>query len=107
MATTLWVGGGITQTQLETVTVTAVNAGDAITATIGIHTISYTPIGGDTPTTAATALYNKLVAAGVYPEFAELTFANPSAGVITVTIGTSGTPFTITFTAAGASAPSS
>jgi hypothetical protein len=97
MATVQWTGGGPSQTQVETATVTGVAAGGTLTATIGVHSVTYVCTSGDTTASAAQSLFNLLTAAGVPGEFAELVYDNPSNGVITVTSPTSGYPFTIAF----------
>lgn len=99
MATnTYWSPNQASVAQVETYTVSAPNSiGNTYIATINGKSVSYSSVSGDTATTAATALYNLLVAVaanGSGPlELNEITFANPSAGVITATASVPGTPF--------------
>lgn len=94
MANINWIGGRSTTRQLSTYTVTAVALNGTLTLTVGGRkSVTYTCSGTDTTTTAATALYNLLTAAqGLEGEWSELTLANPSAGVITLTGPTDGAP---------------
>ncbi len=103
MTITNWIGNGQNIAQLDTVTVTAVAVAGTLTATINGKAIVYTCVTGDTTTTAASNWLALLSAATVPPEFAEITWANPSAGVVTATASTPGTPFTMAATGAGSS----
>lgn len=93
--TAFWAPNQATIAQVETYTFTAPNAiGNTYTATINGKSITYTSISGDTATTVAAALFALLnVSANVAQELLEITFANPSNGVVTATAKTAGTPF--------------
>jgi hypothetical protein len=79
--------------QVETYTFTAPSSiGNTYNATINGKTVTYTSISGDTAALVATGLFNALVASPI-PELGEITFANPSSGVVTATAQTAGTPF--------------
>jgi hypothetical protein len=112
MTITYWAPNAATIAQVETGTVTAVANNATITATINAKTISYTCVVADTTTTAATNFFNLLNASTVPAEFSEITFANPSNGVITATAKVPGTPFAnvpgtsagLVFSAAGGAA---
>lgn len=96
MATTVyWSPNQAAIAQVETYTFSApIGVGNTYTAAINGKTVTYRSVSGDTAATAATALFNLLSASiGVAPELAEITFANPSAGVITATARAPGTPF--------------
>lgn len=102
MATVQWIGNAQATQQIDTLTVTAVAVGGTLSATINTKVVTYTCVTGDTTTTAATAWFALLVSqSAIIPEFGELTFANPSAGVITCTATVPGTPFTMTTGSAG------
>lgn len=108
--TTIWASNAQNTAQVETATVTAVAAGGVLTATINGKTISYTCTGADTTTTAAAAWFALLnQVQSTPPEFGEITWTNPSAGVVVATAGTPGTPFAgmtggLVFSAAGGAA---
>ena len=93
--TTYWSPNQTAQTQVETYTFTAPSSvGNTYTATINGKTVTYTSVSGDTATTVATAMFNLLNATtSVPPELTEITWANPSAGVVTATAREAGTPF--------------
>lgn len=93
--TTYWSPNQAAVAQVETYTFTAPSSvGNTYTATINGKTVTYASVSGDTATTVATALFNLLnQSTGVAPELLEITFANPSAGVVTATARTPGTPF--------------
>lgn len=93
--TTYWSPNQTAIAQVETYTFSAPNSiGNTYTATINGKSVTYTSVSGDTATTAATALFNLLnVSISVAPELTEITFANPSAGVMTATAKVAGTPF--------------
>lgn len=95
MATALWAPNQAAIAQVETYTFSAPSGvGNWYQATINGKTLTYTSVSGDTATTAATAMYNLLnQSTGVAPELLEIQFANPSAGVVTATARTPGTPF--------------
>lgn len=87
MATVYWTGNGINIQGVDTLTVGGTPAaGNTITATINGKAVTYTLVSGDTTATAATGLFNLVNNAATRPpEFSELTWANPSNGVITAT----------------------
>lgn len=93
--TTHWSPNQAAIAQVETYTFTAPSsAGNTYTFTINGKSITYTSVSGDTATTVATELFNLLnVTTGIAAEFTEITWANPSAGVITATAQTPGVPF--------------
>lgn len=101
MPTTSWNGNGQNISQVDTLQITAVAIGGVLTATINGKNIFYTCVTGDTTTTAATAWAALLDASTVPPEFTEMTWANPSDGIITATANTPGTPFTLTKSQSG------
>ena len=83
--TAYWAPNQALVAQVETYTLgtnPAVN--NTLVATINGKTVTYTCVSGDTITTAMAAFFALLSAtASVPPELLEITFANPSAGVIT------------------------
>lgn len=93
--TTYWAPNQAAVAQVETYTYTAPSGvGNTYTATINGKTVTYTSVSGDTAATVATAHYNLLRATtGIAPELTEITWANPSSGVVTATATTPGTPF--------------
>lgn len=95
MATVYWSPNQAAIAQVETYTFTAPSSiGNTYSATINGKTVTYTSISGDTATLVATGLYNLLNAStSITPELTEIQFANPSAGVVTATARTAGTPF--------------
>jgi hypothetical protein len=92
-----YVGAAQTVAQVTTITVGGTAAINQVyTVLLGLNlakTIAYTSSGVDTNTTIATALFGLLTAANTPPEFQEIAWANPSAGVITATSKTPGMPF--------------
>lgn len=98
MATVYWKSGTPKVAQVNTWTfATAGSAGDVITVTIGQKSWTYTTTSG----TIATFLPLFLTAinaldSSVYPEFAEITFTNPTSSTIVGTAKTAGKPFTCT-----------
>lgn len=97
MTTAFWSPNQAAVAQVETYTFTAPSSvGNTYTATINGKSITYTSVSGDDASTVATALYNLLTSTStalVIPELSEITFANTTAGVITATASTPGTPF--------------
>lgn len=95
MPTTFWSPNQSAIAQVETYTFTVPSSvGNTYTATINGKSVTYTSVSGDTAATAATGLYNLLNASTSLPaELTEITFDNPSSGVITATARTPGTPF--------------
>ncbi len=95
MTTAYWSPNQVAVAQVETYTFTAPNSiGNTYTATINGKTVTYSSISGDTATTVATAMYALLTATdSVPPELLEVSFDNPSAGVMTATANAPGTPF--------------
>lgn len=94
--TTFWVGNAAQQSQIDTVTVTAVpGAGGAtLTAQINGKSITYTTLSTDTTATAAAAWQALLAAQTAPPEFGEITWT-VNSNVITATGPADGTPFTL------------
>ena len=95
MTTTYWAPNQAAVAQVETYTFTAPNSvGNTYSATINGKTVTYRSISGDTAALVATGLYNLLnVSSGIAPELTEITFSNPSDGVMTATAKVAGTPF--------------
>lgn len=95
MTTTYWSPNQAAVAQVETYTFSAPNSvGNTYNAAINGKTVTYRSISGDTAALAATGLYNLLnVSSGIAPELLEITFANPSDGVVTATAKVAGTPF--------------
>lgn len=83
--------------QVETYTFSAPSgAGNTYIATINGKSVTYTANATDglTAAAAATGLFNLLnVSESIAPELTEITFDNPSSGVLTATARTAGTPF--------------
>lgn len=68
--------------------------GNTYMATLNGKTVTYSSVSGDTAALAATGLFNLLnVSTGIAPEFLEITWTNPSDGVLLATSATPGTPF--------------
>ncbi len=87
--------------QQNTITVAGTPANlQVYSCTISGQTVSYTASGGDTNTTIATALKAALVAS-VLSNFVQLTWTNPSAGVIKGTANLADHAFTLTSSATG------
>lgn len=95
MPTTIWSPNQAAIAQVETYTFSAPNSvGNTYNATLNGKTVTYNSISGDTAALAATGLYNLLNAnTGIAAEFTEITFSNPSSGVLTATAKVPGTPF--------------
>ena len=97
MPTTYWAPNQSAVAQVETYTYTAPSgAGNTYTATINGKTVTYTANATDGLTAAAVASghYNLLTAqTGVPPELTEITFTNPSDGIVVATASSAGTPF--------------
>ena len=94
--TTFWSPNQATVAQVETYTFTAPSSvGNTYSAAINGKTVTYSSVSGDTATSVATALFNLLnnPSTGIAAEFGEVTWANPSAGVVTARASTPGTPF--------------
>lgn len=92
--TAYWSPNQAAVAQVETYTFSAPSINNTFTATINGKSITYMATGADTAATAATALFNLLnQSSGIAPELTEITFANPSDGVITATAKVAGTPF--------------
>lgn len=93
MTVAIWAPNQGTVAQIETGTFTSPSSvGNTYSATINGKSVTYSSISGDTATTVATALYNRLIAS-VIPEFGEIDWTNPSNGVIVATAAVPGTPF--------------
>lgn len=95
MPTAYWAPNQAAVAQVETYTFTAPSSvGNTYNATINGKTVTYTSVSGDTAATAATGLFTLLnTSTSIAPELTEITFANPSDGVVTATARTAGTPF--------------
>lgn len=95
MATARWAPNQAAIKQVVTYTFSAPNSvGNHYKATINGKTVTYVSVADDTAALAATGLFNLLnVTTSIAPEFTEITWANPSDGVITATAKTAGTPF--------------
>jgi hypothetical protein len=93
--TTTWSPNQAYIAQVETYTFTGPSGvGNTYIATTNGKTLTYSSVAGDTATTVATDLYNLLNAStSIMPELTEITFANPSTGVVTATAKVAGTPF--------------
>lgn len=100
-STKYWLGRQQTTRQVDTLTVTASAVSGTITVTINGKDVVTTHTTTST-TTGATEVYTAL-AACTEPEFTELTFANPSNGVVTITGPDDGAPFTASKAQAGGS----
>lgn len=92
--TTYWSPNQAAVAQVETYTFSAPNSvGNTYSATINGKVVTYSSASGDTAAAVATALLALLQAASGVPELSEITFANPSGGVLTATANAAGTPF--------------
>jgi hypothetical protein len=95
--TAYWAPNQAAVAQVETYVFSAPNSvGNTYTATINGKSVTYASVAGDTAATAATGLFNLLNIApstGGPLELTEITFANPSSGVMTATAAAPGTPF--------------
>ena len=101
MANPNWRNLNSTQTaRVKTFTITAAGAGTAVwTLTLTLDdnttvTVTYTEDGSPTVAEIATGLYDAWQAS-VHPEVKRITATNPSAGVLTLTAGTAGRPFSV------------
>lgn len=95
MTIAYWSPNQAAVSQVETYTFSAPNSiGNQYKATINGKVVTYNSISGDTAALAATGLFNLLnVSTGIAPELTEITFTNPSSGVIVATATVPGTPF--------------
>lgn len=98
MATVRWVAKQRKRVQVYTVTITAGDAATTYKITIGAKVVSV--VGYATVTLVATALYDLLVASED-GEFQEITWTNPSAGVVKATANEAGKPFTLVASVTG------
>jgi hypothetical protein len=97
MATRIWRGDAAATAQVDSLTVGGtVEAGDVFLTTINGKSVSVVATTTVVATTA-TEIYTAL-AASTIPEFAELTWSNPSSGVVYATGPSDGKPFTVTAT---------
>lgn len=99
MATRIFTGDATPVAQVDDGEITGYDAATTYTVTINGKTVS-TPGTGGTVSTTAVALV-ALLEASTIPEFAEITWTNPSVGEITATADTAGKPFTAALTVAG------
>jgi len=95
MSTILWRGDAAAVAQIKTLTAGSVSNGIVYSITINGKAISFTAGGSDTAATVAAALFALVTAAGAPAEFKEMTWTNPSGGVIVATAVYPGTPFTL------------
>ena len=98
MATTAyWAPNQALVAQVETYTFSAPSgAGNTYSATLNGKTVTYSANATDglTAAAAATGLFNLLnTTSSIAAEFTEITFANPSSGILTATAKVAGTPF--------------
>ena len=95
MTTAYWSPNQAAVAQQRKGTFTVPNGvGNTYMATMNGKTVSYSSVSGDTAALAATGLFNLLnVATGIAPEFLEITWTNPSDGVLLATATVPGTPF--------------
>ena len=103
MAIINWTGNAAAVAQIDTLTISGTDpsSGDTFTVTINGKAVSIT---GQTTTAGAATALQAALAASTFPEFAEITWANPSSGTVTGTSKTAGRPFTITsFATSGSS----
>src|SRR5688572_16589275 len=93
--TTYWAPNQAAVAQVVTYTFTAPSGvGNHYVATINGKSVTYASVSGDTAALAATGLFNLLNATtGIAAEFTEITFTNPSDGVLVATARTPGVPF--------------
>lgn len=111
MANPVWQGRALAVAQVTTLTIGGtVAAGNTVSVTINRKTATATAVGGDTTATLAYSLYKAiqaLVTSGVAPEFAEVSWLDPSiagTNVFTGTSVTAGVPFTLSVAATGGGA---
>lgn len=92
---TYWSPNQAAVAQVRQYTFTAPSSvGNTYNADFNGKRVTYTSISGDTAALVATALFDLLnVTTGIAAEFTEITWANPSDGVVTATASTPGTPF--------------
>ncbi len=95
MPTTYWAPNQAAIAQIETYTYTAPSGvGNTYNGTINGRTVTYSSVSGDTAVTVATAHAALLAASTNVPsELTEITFTNPSDGVVVATATTPGVPF--------------
>ena len=95
MPTTYWAPNQAAIAQVVTYTFTAPSGvGNHYKATINGKTVTYVSILADTAALAATGLFDLLnTSTSIAPELTEITFENPSDGVLTATAKVPGTPF--------------
>ncbi len=93
--TTIWSPNQATIAQVETYTFSVPNGvGNTYSATINGKTVTYTSVAADTAALAATGLFNLLtVSTSIALELTEITFTNPSDGVLVATAVVPGVPF--------------
>jgi len=108
MALKTWQGRALAVPQITTLTVAGtIGTGDTVSVTINRKVATATAIVGDTAAVLAGRLYTAiqaLISAGTAPEFAEITWVDPTiAGTafFTATSTIAGTPFTLTTAVTG------
>lgn len=93
MTIALWAPNRGYVAQIETGTFTVPSGvGNTYSATINGKSVTYTSVAADTAALAATGLYTLLINSKI-SEFQEITWTNPSNGVVVATAKTAGTPF--------------
>ena len=95
MTTAYWSPNQAARAQKRTYTFTAPSGvGNTYNAVHNGKTVTYSSVSGDTAALAATGLFNLLnVSTGIGAEFLEITWTNPSDGVIVAEAKVPGTPF--------------
>jgi hypothetical protein len=101
MGNNRWLARQLYTAQVDTLTIGgAAGVGQVYTATINTKNVSYTATVADTNATILTALL-ALLQAVVDGDYAEITWANPTATTITATAKNKGKPFTLTAAESG------
>ena len=98
MATVTWVGAAPTVPQVDTVTVTGNDASTSYRLTVNGKTVA---VGGAASAALTAAALQAAAAASTEPEFAELTFGDPSGAAFAVTGPATGAPFTLSASVSG------
>lgn len=94
MSVVLFRGDAVAIAQVSTATITAYDATTTYIVTINGKTVTQIGSGGSVSTTAVLLL--AALQASTIPEFVEVTWTNPSGGIITGTAASAGVPFTVT-----------
>ena len=95
MPTAYWSPNQAARAQKRTYTFTApTSVGNTYNARMNGKTVTYTSVSGDTAALVATGLFNLVnVSSGIAAEFTEITWTNPSDGVVVTEAKSPGTPF--------------